>query len=150
MSLFSQFATDRRAEVEGIDVTFDGVTKFRVSRMGRSNKRYQKMVEAETKVHRHAIQNETFPTELDEAITLKIFIACILLGWEKLRMPELFTPDEHCVPADDGGSYLPCTPENAARLFGKDGLPELYIALKEQAQKMANFRAEDIAEDSKT
>jgi len=143
MSLFAQFATDRKAEVEGIECTFDNEAFFRLSRMGKTNKRYQKMLEAETKPHIHAIRNDNLDPAIDESITLKIFIAVILLGWRGLKCPELFSPEEH---SDNG--CVPFTTENAERLF--KALPDLYVALKENAGKMSNFRAEEIATDSKT
>lgn len=155
--LFAQFATNRKAEVEGVEVTFgspneDGsIPTFRVSRMGKQNKRYQKMLETETKPHIFAIRNENFPAELDEAITLKIFIATILLDWKNVRVPELFTEEEHSEVSLDGEGgqtrYLPLTPENAEKLF--KALPELFIALKDNAQKMSLFRDQEIAADSK-
>jgi hypothetical protein len=146
-SLFAQFATNRKAEVEGVEVTFGGDAVFRIARMSKSNKRYQKMLEQETKPHIHAIRNENLSPEIDEQITMKIFIATILLSWKGVEAPELFTQAEHSVIEGDK-LYLPFTPENATKLF--KALPELYIALKDNAQKMSLFRAEEIETDSKT
>lgn len=149
MGLFQQFATNRKAEAEGIVVSFGGenadgtLAQFRIARIGKTNKRYQKMLEAETKPHIHAIRNDNLAPEIDEAITLKIFIATILLGWENVSIPELFSPEEHSLPGD----YLPFTAANADKLL--KALPELYEELKTNASKMANFRAEEITEDSK-
>jgi hypothetical protein len=143
MGLFEQFATNRKAEVEGIDVTFgdtnaDGsVPTFRIARMGKNNKRYQRMIEQETKPYMHAIRNDNLPSETDEAITMKVFIATVLIGWQHIIVPQVFdTTDE-----------VSCTPENAEKLF--KALPELYIALKENAGKMSNFRAEEVKADTK-
>jgi hypothetical protein len=153
-SLFAQFATNRKAEVEGVEVTFGGDAVFRIARMSKSNKRYQKMLEQETKPHIHAIRNENLSPEIDDQITMKIFIATILLEWKGVEAPELFTMEEHSI-IDQGAAglspvkrYVPFTPENATKLF--KALPELYIALKDNAQKMSLFRAEEIETDSKT
>ena len=139
MSLFSQFATSRKAEVEGVEFTFGGENAaiFTLARMGMNNKRYKRMVEQETKPYAHAIRNDNLAPEIDEAITLKIFIVTILLGWKNVVEPKVFGTDEE----------VPCTPENAEKLF--KALPELYSALKENASKMSNFRAEEIELDSK-
>lgn len=137
-SLFAQFATNRKAEIEGVEVTFDNEAFFRISRMGKTNKRYQKMLEAETKPHIHAIRTDNLSPEIDEAITLKIFISVILLDWRGVKSKEVFGHD----------SEVGCSTENAEKLF--KALPELYIALKENAQKMSLFRAEEIDADSKT
>lgn len=143
MSLFQQFATNRKAEVEGVEVTFggnnaDGSTPtFRVARMSKTNKRYQKMLEQETKPHIHAIRNDNLDPAIDEAITLKIFIATVLLDWQNIVVPEVFGTEEK----------VAFTHENAEKLF--KALPELYAALRENSQKMSLFRAEEIAADSK-
>lgn len=137
MSLFDQFATSRKAEVEGVEVTFGGNTTFRIARMSRSNKRYQRMIEQETKPHIHAIRNDNLAPEIDDAITMKVFIATVLLGWKNLVEPKVFG-------TDDAIEY---TPDNAEKLF--KALPELYTALKENAAKMSNFRSEEVEADSK-
>lgn len=149
MGLFAQFATSKKSEVEGVVVSFGGENvdgtfpQFRIARMGKTNKRYQRMLEAETKPHIHAIRNDNLSPEIDEAISLKLFIATILLNWANLRVIELFTEAEHSLP----GGYLPFTAANAEKLL--KALPELYEELKSNATKMSNFRAEEISEDSK-
>jgi hypothetical protein len=143
MSLFEQFATNRKAEVEGVEVTFgsknpDGtIPTFRIARMGKTNKRYQKMLEAETKPHIHAIRNDTLSADIDEAITLKIFLATVLLGWSGIIEPKIFGSDQ----------AVPYTAENGEKLF--KALPELYATLKQQASTMSLFRDSQVEEDSK-
>jgi predicted ATPase len=137
MSLFEQFATNRKAEVEGIEVTFDNVTFFRIARMSKNNKRYQKMLEAETKPHRQALLNDTMDAKLAEAIDHKVFISTVLLGWRGLKEPKIFQTDEE----------VPFSAENATKLF--DALPELYTELQKQASKLSNFRAAEVEDDSK-
>jgi hypothetical protein len=129
---------------------------FRVARMSKTNKRYQKMVETETKPHIHAIRNDNLDPAIDDAITLKIFVATILLGWRNVRVLELFSEEEHTIMGERFSDadpekrikYLPFTAENATKLF--KALPELYATLKENASKMSLFRAEEIDADSKT
>jgi hypothetical protein len=141
--LFEQFATDHKAELEGIDVTFgttndDGsVVKFRVAYMGQTNRRYKKLLEQETKPHIHAIRNETLPAEVDEKITMRLFCSAVLVGWENVIVPRVFGTHE----------AVPFTPENAMKLFEK--LPHLYHDLKTEATKRSNFRDAQIEEDSK-
>jgi hypothetical protein len=143
MSLFSQFATDRRAELEGIEVRFgakneDGTEPiFRIARMGTANKRYKKMLEQETKPHIHAIRNETLSAALDEAITMRLFCTTVLLDWRDVIVPEVFGDNERA----------PFSPENAEKLMR--ALPELYSTLREQAAKMSTFRTAEIEADSK-
>lgn len=153
-SLFAQFATNRKAEVEGVPVTFGNVNEdgtvptFRLARMGKSNKRYQKLIEAETKPHIHAIRSNNLAPELDEAITLKVFCATVLVGWENVIVPEVFQPTSDVPGGELKDRPVPFSAENAEKLM--KALPELYANLKEQAQGMAIFRAEELAADSKS
>jgi hypothetical protein len=148
MSLFAQFATNRKAEAEGILVTFGGDTKFRIARKSKANKRYKKMVDAEIKPHMTAIRNDTMDVELDEEITRKVFCNTILLGWEKMDEKEVFDESEYDVvePGNDQ-KYVGFTPERAMKLM--KALPDLYEALNENATKMSNFRDETREADAK-
>jgi len=137
MPLFEQFATNRKAEVEGIEVTFDNTTFFRIARMGRSNKRWSKLLEQKTKPYSHQIRTDTLSSELDEAITRECFIETVLLGWRGMREPEVFGTDDE----------VPFSQDNARKLF--DALPELYLALVQQSNKVSNFRAAEVEADSK-
>lgn len=137
MGLYNQFATSKEAEVKGVEVTFDNETFFRIAREGRGNKKYQRLLDLETKPHVQSIRNGVLDPKVDEAITRKLFLEAVLLGWRGVKEPLIFGTDDE----------VPYTRENAEKLF--DALPELYHALREQAQKMSNFRAAEVETDSK-
>lgn len=136
-SLFAQFATNRKAEVEGTWVTFDNSAMFKLARMGRTNKRYMRLIDAALKQHKVAIKNDNLAPEIDEQITQDAFLKTVLVDWKGVAVPEVFGTDD----------AVPYNYDNGKKLI--EALPELYAALKEQATGMANFRAQEIEDDTK-
>lgn len=129
MNLFKQFATDPRAEKEGvrfeIGVNSKGETiAFQIARAGGQNTRYLKAVEAKTKPYRMQIQAGTLDNELAAKLMREVFAESVVIGWDGVE--------------DENGQPLQYSPEAAATLF--EQLPELYALLQEQAQNVALYR----------
>ena len=140
MSLYKQFATNTEKEIEGIEVQMteaendDGsIPTFVVSRMGKSNKRYSKALEAATRPYRRQIELGTMNNDKAEEIFLGVFVDTVLKGWKNVR--------------DESGADVPFTKQTATKLF-KD-LPEVYERLQEEAKLSANFREASLEEEAK-
>lgn len=140
MSLYKQFATNAEKEIEGIEVQMteaendDGsIPTFVVSRMGKSNKRYSKALEAATRPYRRQIELGTMNNDKAEEIFLGVFVDTVLKGWKNVR--------------DESGADMPFTKQTATKLF-KD-LPEVYERLQEEAKLSANFREVSLEEEAK-
>lgn len=140
MSLYKQFATNTEKEIEGIEVQMteaendDGsVPTFVVSRMGKSNKRYSKALEAATRPYRRQIELGTMNNDKAEEIFLGVFVDTVLKGWKNVR--------------DENGAEMPFSKQTATKLF-KD-LPEVYERLQEEAKLSANFREASLEEEAK-
>lgn len=131
MNLFKQFATDPRAEKEGvrfeIGVNSRGETiAFQIARAGGANIRYAKSVEAKTKPYRMQIQAGTIDPEIAARLMREVFAESVVIDWEGVE--------------DEDGNSLAYSPGAAANLF--EQLPELYALLQEQAQNVALYRKE--------
>ena len=140
MSLNKQFATNTDKEIEGIEVQMteaeneDGsIPTFVVSRMGKSNKRYSKALEAATRPYRRQIELGTMNNDKAEEIFMGVFVDTVLKGWKNVR--------------DESGAELPFNKQSATKLF-KD-LPEVYERLQEEAKLSANFRDAALEEEVK-
>lgn len=137
MGLRKNYATDRNAEVEGVEIPVDmndhnGEPIFiTVSRMGQSNKAYSKALEERTRVHTAAIQNETLDNDLGRAILRDVVVDTVLKGWRNLPKSELTGDDKDT-------DELAFSRENAIALF--DALPDFYDVVEGHAKKAANFR----------
>ena len=140
MSLYKQFATNTDKEIEGIEVQMteaenaDGsIPTFVVSRMGKSNKRYSKALEAATRPYRRQIELGTMNNDKAEEIFLGVFVDTVLKGWKNVR--------------DEDGKPLEFTKAAAVKLF--TDLPEVYERLQEEAKLSANFRDAALEEEVK-
>lgn len=138
MSLYEQFATNKEAEVEGVEVTYgankDGtIPTFRISRTSKANKKYTKALEKATRPHRRAIELETMNNELAEQLFMGVFVDTVLLGWKNVQ--------------DREGKVIAFNKENALKFFGE--LPELYDDLQEKAKKASLFRDESLEGEAK-
>ncbi len=137
MSLYSQFATNKDAEVEGVWVEYganeDGsIPAFKISRMSKANKKYTKSLERATRPHRRAIELETMNNDLAERLFMEVFVDTVLLDWK-------------CIKQRDGEELEFCK-KNALKLF--EDLPELYDDLQEKAKKASLFRDETLEEEA--
>lgn len=140
MGLRSTFKTDTAKEVSGVEITVsmnehnNEPIKIRIARMTRSNKPYAKALEAATRPHSAAIQNETLENELGQKIMQEVFVDTILLGWSNLPKSELTGNDKDT-------AELPFSRENALALFAE--LPDVYDDWETRAKKSSNFREDE-------
>lgn len=140
MSLYKQFKTNAEKEAEGVEIEFNEATNddgsvptFTISRMGKSNKRYTKALEAATRPYRRQIELGTMKNEVAEEIFLNVFVDTVLKGWKNVR--------------DENGAELPFGKQTAVKLF--QDLPEVYERLQEEAKQSANFRDLALEEEAK-
>lgn len=137
MSLRKTFKTDKSAETDGVwqEVAINDhngkPVRIKVARMSQSNKRYTKALNAATKPHQSAIQNDALDQELAKSLLQEVFAETVLLDWDNLPKSDLTG-----VETDD--ELLPFSKENALALFAE--MPDLYDDWESRAQKAAAFR----------
>lgn len=138
MSIFSQFATDRKKENDGVTVSYgfndDGTEiKFFISRMGKSNKAYTKELEKATRPYRRQFELGTMDEKKAEDIFMEVFSKTILKGWENVQ--------------DKEGNIIEFNRFKAVDLF--KALPDLFQDLQEKANSAALFREAELEDDAK-
>lgn len=137
MSLFDQFETNTDKEAEGVTVEYapnkDGtIPTFTISRMGKSNKKYSKMLDKATKPYARQLQLGTLANETADKLFMGVFVKTVLRGWNNVYGRD--------------GKPLEFTPENAEMLL--TALPDLYDDLQEKAKSAALFREEEREADA--
>jgi len=140
VSLSSQFATDKQAEVDGVWVEYgankDGsVPGFKISRMSKANKKYTKALERATRPHRRAIELETMNNDLAERLFMEVFVDTVLLDWRNVSLSDVSGEKK-------AEGYADYSKANALSLFER--LNELYDDLQEKAKKASLFRDETL------
>ena len=132
-SIYALFGTDSSMEQSGIWLEYGEFGRFLVARAGGSNSRFTKSMERLSRPRRRQIQNETLDESIANELLLKAFAESVILRWEGIT--------------DSDGKDLPFTRDNVIKLF-KD-LPDLFIDIREQAAKAANFQAAEVEGDLK-
>lgn len=141
MGLYSQFQTNSDLEKTGVVVDY-GSFRVLIARAGGSNTDFMRLLTAKTKPHRRAIQTETMDPKLGQAIEREVYAEAVVKNWETNVDGEWVQGIE----SPDGG-LLDVTVDNLVFTF--ENLPDVYYDLKEQANKVALFRKEEIEQDAK-
>ena len=138
--LFKQFKTDTNKEVNGVEIEFaeatndDGsVPTFIISRMGKSNKRYSKAIEAASRPYRRQIELGTMKPEVSERIFLEVFSDTLLTGWKNV--------------IGEDGQELKYSKEAAIALM--NALPDVYDRLQLESTIASNFRDQALESEAK-
>ena len=147
MRMYEQFKTNPALEQTGIELDY-GDFRITIARAGGANKKYLKTLEAQTKPYRRAIQNEVMDNDRAMKIFRLVYAQTIVLNWktrigaeddpesyfaEGIEPPES-NPD---VPLTED-QLLPVTVENIVQAF--ENLPDMFLDVKEQAEKSVLFR----------
>lgn len=132
-SIYKAFETDKQKEQDGIELDYGDMGSIFVARAGGANKRFAKALEFRSRPYRRQLDKGTLSDDVANKLLAEVFADTIVLGWKGIL--------------DKEGSEVEFTKENCIKLFME--LPELFTDIQEQTQKMANFQAEDLEDDSK-
>lgn len=132
MSLYSQFATDRDAERDGVWLDYGSGGRIKIARAGGGNVRYQKRLQAFSKKFRRQIELEILEDEVAEKELADIYASTVVLAFEEVK--------------DRDGSDLPYSREAARKLLLD--LPDLFADIRAQATNLALFRELEREEDA--
>lgn len=123
-NIYDKFATDKKAEQEGITLDYGDGLKIRIARAGGSNTKFEKLVQARLKKYERQRQLDLLEVETLRPILREVYAEAVVLGWEGVTNRE--------------GETLPFNKENAVKLF--EDLPDLFEDIVVQAQKAVLFR----------
>lgn len=137
MGLRKIYRTDAEKEVSGVwqDVAINDHNgkpiRIHIARASASNKAYAKALEAATKPHQAAIQNDALDNELGKKLLQGVFCDTLLLDWDNVPRSE-WTGNEADV------ELVPYSKDEALELFAI--LPDLYLDWSGRTEKAAAFR----------
>lgn len=150
MSLYSQFETDLEIEKTGIELVYNmGAGKavvFKIARAGGGNIRFQKIMAAKTKPYSRQLATETIePATLDK-IMREVYAEAVMIGW--WTASDFGTDKEARAPFvdDKEGHPMEFSRPNVVKLFNE--LPDLFMDVQSQAQKVALFRKQVLDEQA--
>lgn len=132
-SMFEMFGTDPNMEKDGIILDY-GDFRVTIARAGGANTDYSKMLERLTKPYMRAIKAETLPNDVAEDIFRTVYAHTVVRDFEVRRDTDWISG----IPQKGSAELLPVNPENVKSTF--KALPELFNAIREDAQKHSLFR----------
>lgn len=131
-TIWSQFETDKKLEVEGIWIDF-GDYRWLCRRAGGSNTKFKEAFARETKKVRQVMDIEDIPDHRGREILYKTFADTVVLDWEGKGM----------VGRD--GKPLPFNRDNVVMIF--ENMPDFYDRLRQRLMDHQLF-LKDIEEAS--
>lgn len=123
ISAYEQFESDASLEGDGVWVSI-GTMEFKVARAGGDNDDFVKAVTKSFKPFQAAISNDTMPKQMAQDLVVGVFVDTIVKDWRNV-----YGRDKQPVEFSK---------ENAKQLL--TDLPNLFVALQAEAQKISNFR----------
>lgn len=129
-NIWDMFATDQKAEAEGIVYNITPEISFTLARAGGANARYSKVLAAKMRPYTRQIKDEDIDIDLANDLLIEVFAETVVLGWKGITNAE--------------GEEIPFTVASAVALFKQ--LPDLFFDVRDYAGKMANFRAQEITD----
>lgn len=146
-NLYKTFATSKEMETKGITVNF-GDQRATIARAGSRNIKYRDLLQARMKPYRFQLDQGTMSEEVADQIIAGVYAETIVLNWEYQVTPASEDGKTPAVWAQgivtSSDEVVPFTAENVLAVF--EELPELFRAVKNEADKASNFR--NGAEDS--
>jgi hypothetical protein len=133
MTMYSTFKTDDKAEQEGILLEYDGF-RVTVARAGGANKRFKRVLEELARPSQRLIANDAFSNDQADDLLKRVYAKTVVKNWETKVDGEW----KRGIENPDGGELLPVNETNVLATF--DALPDLYLDIRDQAQKSALFR----------
>lgn len=139
-TMYAQFKTDGKLETKGVQIDY-GSFRVTIARAGGKNKKFDKILEARTKIYRRSIQTETMDKDLGDEVLRTVYAEAVILNWET-RVDDKFKKGIE----GPKGELLPVNTKNLVATF--EALPDLFDDLREQANRIAIFRQEILEEDA--
>lgn len=126
------FKTDTKIETEGLNLDY-GEFSIRIARAGGANAKFARILGERMKPHRRRLEAGRMDNAEAERLLAGVYADSVILGWENVTGAD--------------GEPMEFTRDNCVKLLLD--LPELFRDIQEQAQKTANFRAEELRDDAR-
>ncbi len=132
-TLYTVFETSDELETDGIIVEYAGA-RITIARSGGANRKFASVMEKAMRPYRAAINSGTLDEGTAQKLLIEAYADAVIVGWEGVT--------------DRDGNELPFTKPNVIKIM--TDLPDLFLDLKSQAERVANFTQAGASEDAKS
>jgi hypothetical protein len=149
MDFYQMYETDKDKEKNGVPYLFaDGMLRITLARAGGGNTKFARILAANSKPYKRAIQNEQISDEKANDLMMKTYAEAVVTNWETE------------VAEEDGAKVF----KKGIRLKGQDELqpvnienivavwkmlPDLFSDIMAEASKLSNYMTYQREEDTK-
>ncbi len=132
-SIYQIFGTDKDLEEKGFCLAY-GEAEFIIARAGGANTKYQRVMERKMRPHRAAINAGTMDDEVMKKLLAEAYSEAVIFAWTGVN--------------DKKGKSLPFNKENVVKILLD--LPELFIEIVQESQRIKNYVEAAAEEDAKS
>jgi hypothetical protein len=146
--LFKQFATDKKAEAEGVLYEVPGSFRVRLARVGGDNKKFLKKLNELMKPYRK-IAKDDLPEAVQKKINLEVYCTTVILPrtWQTWVEDKSEAGGSWVDGINDRDGIIAATAENYQKVLGE--LSDLLLALIQEAADPALYRTEALESEAK-
>lgn len=160
MGLFKNYSTSKNLELDGVVFTPDSTTAITIARAGGANVKFSKLLDKKAKPFRRQIEAGTLDPDLDRKMMIEAYTDAIIRNWESLvdapnETGKQLVPGIEANPDAPEGTYTHNADENGLVPYNRQNviatlhqLPDLFLAIQQEAQSVANFRQAEREADS--
>ena len=131
---FDDYRTDQDLEAgQGIDLKLDADRVITIHRAGGANRKYQRVTRRVIRPHQRKLQNGNLDPEISDKLMREIYAESVIVGWSGI------TSD---------GQDVPFNKTNCVAFL--ESFPEVFDAIQDEAQRIANFIVEQKEGDAET
>ena len=131
---FDDYRTDIDLEAgQGIDLRLDADRVITIHRAGGANRKFAKVFSRVVKPYRRKLQNGTIDQDVSDKLMREVYAESVIIGWSGI------TSD---------GAEVPFNKTNCMAFL--EAFPEVFDAIQEEAQRVANFIGQQKEEDAET
>ena len=131
--IYSIFGTDADLEQKGFCLQY-GEAEFIIARAGGANTAFQRVMESKMRPHRASMNAGTMDETVSKKLLAEAYSEQIIKAWTGVK--------------DEAGEDLEFTKENVVKLLLD--LPDLFVELIAESQRISNFVKAAAEEDSKS
>ena len=132
-TLYTICETSNELETDGIIIEY-GSARITIARSGGANRKFASVMEKAMRPYRAAINAGTLDEGTAQKLMIEAYADAVIIGWEGVT--------------DREGNDLPFTKKNVVKVM--TDLPDLFLDVKTQAERVANFTLAGAYEDAKS
>lgn len=137
---YGMFKVSRESESKGIVLDY-GEFRVTIARAGGANTDYKREMEDAARPHQKLIQNEQFSNDQADELLKKVYAKTVVKDWEVKVEDDDGFHYERGIFDPETDEVMPFTAENVLKVFHVPELNDLFLDIRDSAQKAALFRA---------